>query len=362
MIRRSWLGLGLLLACPATLVVLIGADKEVKAPKDTYVPPRGYVCYRASGPITIDGKLDEASWAAVPWSEEFADIEGAVRPKPRQRTRMKMLWDDQNLYIAAQLDEAHVWGTLKQHDSVIFQDNDFEVFLDPDGDSHLYAELELNALNTTWDLLLPKPYRDGGKAIDGWEILGLKTAVQVDGTLNDPSDKDRGWTVEIAWPWRGLKELAETPVPPRDGDQWRINFSRVEWQHEIVDGKYRKVANTKEDNWIWSPQGVVDMHRPERWGYVQFSTAKPGSVAFRPDPTGPLRHQLQRIHEAQRDYHKAKGHWAASLDELGLADLARSPLGTFKLETTTNYYQASIAVGKQRLSIQSDGRVWLSEM
>ena len=135
------------------------------------------------------------------------DIEGDAKPKPRCATRMKMLWDDQYLYIAAELEEPHLWATLTEHDSVIFQDNDFEVFLDPDGDNQNYCELELNALNTTWDLLLTKPYRDGGRAINAWEILGLKTAVHLDGTLNDPRDKDRGWTVEIAWPWKGLKEL-----------------------------------------------------------------------------------------------------------------------------------------------------------
>ena len=122
-----------------------------------------------------------------------------------------MLWDDDCLYIAAELEEPNVWATLTKHDSVIFQDNDFEVFLDPDGDGHLYAELELNALNTTWDLLLTKPYKDGGRAIDAWEITGLRTAVHVDGTLNDPRDRDRGWSIEIAWPWKGL-EGTERPT------------------------------------------------------------------------------------------------------------------------------------------------------
>ena len=94
------------------------------------------------------------------------------KPKPRFRTRVKMLWDDEALYIAAEMEEPHVWATLTEHDSVIFHDNDFEVFLDPDGDNHLYGELELNALNTTWDLLLTKPYKDGGQAINAWEITG----------------------------------------------------------------------------------------------------------------------------------------------------------------------------------------------
>ena len=129
---------------------------------------------------------------------------------------------------------------LTQHDSVIFHDNDFEIFIDPDGDNHEYYEIEINALNTEWDLFLKKPYRDGGPAVNEWEIPGLKTAVHISGTLNDPSDSDTSWSVELAIPWKSLAEHAHRPAPPKDGDQWRINFSRVEWRHEIVGGKYRK--------------------------------------------------------------------------------------------------------------------------
>ncbi len=320
------------------------------------ITPRGYVCHRATGRMVIDGKLDEAAWAAVPWSEDFLDIEGHGRPKPRFRTRMKMLWDDDYLYIGASLEERHVWATLKTHDSVIFNDNDFEVFLDPDGDSHLYAELELNALNTTWDLLLTKPYKDGGKAIDAWEIKGLKTAVFVDGTINDPRDKDKGWSIEIAWPWKSLAELSNTASPPRDGDQWRINFSRVQWRHEIDGGKYRKVKGAKEDNWVWSPQGVIDMHRPERWGVVQFSTAAPGKAAFVADPAARTRHLLHHVYYAQKDFHKARGRWATALSELGLKG---REFDAIRLETTSSQFEASGAPpkSKERWRIRSDAQI-----
>jgi len=232
--------------------------------------PKTYLCGRAATPIHIDGRLDEAGWRAAPWSDDFVDIEGDRKPRPRFRTRVKMLWDATHLYIATEMEEPHVWGTLTQHDAVIFHDNDFEVFLDPNGDRLEYYELEINALNTTWDLFLPKPYKDGGKARNEWEIAGLRSAVHVDGTLNDPRDTDRGWTLEIALPWKALGEYAHGPAPPVPGSQWRINFSRVEWEHEIVAGRYRKVAGKKEDNWVWSPQGVVNMHVPEKWGYVRF--------------------------------------------------------------------------------------------
>jgi cellulose/xylan binding protein with CBM9 domain len=326
-------------------------------------PPKRYTCRRAPSAIQIDGRLNDAAWNRAPWTGPFVDIQGAKQPRPRFRTRAKMLWDDEYFYVAAELEEPHVWATLTAHDSVIFHDNDFEVFLDPDGDNHLYGELEINALNTTWDLLLPMPYRDSGRAVDAWEITGLRTAVHVNGTLNDSRDVDRGWTLEIAWPWKGLSELTPWPAPPKDGDQWRINFSRVEWEHQLVGGKYEKVKGKREDNWVWSPQGAIDMHRPERWGVVQFSTAAPGSVAYRPDPSLPARHLLHRVYYAQRDYHKARGMWAASLSDLGLTGLASSSVGDLRLEKTATSYEATLTPAEtgektRRWHIRSDSRVW----
>ena len=305
-------------------------------------PPKGYVCYRTSRPIQVDGRLDDKDWESAPWTDAFVDIEGDVRPRPRFRTRAKMLWDDTYFYVAAQLEEPHVWGTLTKHDSVIFHDNDFEIFIDPDGDNHEYYEIEINALNTEWDLFLGKPYRNGGPAVNEWEIPGLKTGVHVEGTLTNPADKDTGWSVEFAIPWKVLAEYAHRPSPPHDGDQWRVNFSRVEWQHEIADGRYRKVPNTHEDNWVWSPQGAIDMHRPERWGYVQFSTAAPGQAVYKPDPAGPIRDRLMQIYHAQADYHGRTKRWAASLDELKLAEPVGLPPHQVELKATADGFVAAV--------------------
>ncbi len=266
-----------------------------------------YRALRATGEIPVDGRLDDPVWAAAPWSDDFIDIEGDAKPRPRFRTRMKMLWDDGGLAIGADMEEPHVWGTLTEHDSVIFQDNDFEVFLDPDGDHHMYVELEINALNTTWDLLLVRPYRDHGPPVDGFELKGLRTAVWVDGTLNDPSDVDRGWSVAIYIPWEALKQVAGCPCPPSAGDIWRINFSRVQWEHDVVDGRYVRRPGP-EDNWVWSPQGVVDMHQPEHWGLLEF-------VNTTEDPQVPYagldeRRRLAEAYHAQRAFRAEHGRWA----------------------------------------------------
>jgi hypothetical protein len=233
---------------------------------------REYACRRASSPITIDGRLDDAAWNAAPWSEDFIDIEGPGKPAPRFRTRMKMIRDDEHLYIGAQLDEPHIWATLSEKNSIIYNDNDLEIFLDPDGDGLNYYELEMNALNTLMELVMDKPYHLKGKYafID---LPGVRSAVHVQGTLNNPADEDEFWSVEVAIPWTSLSRFAgETSCPPKAGDAWRINFSRVQWRHEVVEGKYVKIPKEKspEDNWVWNPIGRVDMHRPERWGRVRF--------------------------------------------------------------------------------------------
>jgi WD40 repeat protein len=323
-------------------------------PADAYVSPRGYIAYRASTPLPFDGRLEEGPWKDAPWTDDFVDIEGDKRLKPRFRTRAKMLWDDHCLYIGAELEEPHVQGTFTKHDSYIFhEDNDFEVFVNPDGNNHNYAELEINALNTTWDLRLRRPYRDGVKPEDEWDIPGLKTVVHVDGTINNPRDTDQGWVVEIAIPWDIVHALnAKRPVVvPRDGDQWRINFSRVEWRWDIANGRYVRRKDRREDNWVWSPQGVVNMHQPETWGYVQFSTAAPGTATSQPDPAGPAKHVLHRIYYAQKKFAKEKGRYAHTLAELGLALPAL-------LEADDDHFQATVEDAGRKWHIREDSLVW----
>lgn len=232
--------------------------------------PKRYAAPRTRGPIPIDGTLTHPEWERAPWTDDFVDIEGDLKPAPRFRTRAKIMWDDSYLYIAAEMEEPHVWATLTEHDSVIFQDNDFEVFIDPDGDAKRYFEFEINSFNTGWDLYLELPYREGGSADNSWEMPGYKSAIHVRGSINDPSDIDEGWTVELAIPWTAFAERGGMPCPPRPGDVWRINFSRVEWEVDVVDGHYVKREGKPEDNWVWSPQGVIDMHQPEHWGFVEF--------------------------------------------------------------------------------------------
>lgn len=220
------------------------------------------------------------------------DIRGPEWPVPTHRTRVKVLWDDRFLYVAAEMAEPHLWATLTERDAIVYRDDDFELFLDPDGDGRAYFEVEINALGTVFDLFLDRPYKEGGRARTTWNLPGLKTGIALQGTLNDPSDEDEGWTVEMAIPWEELVPPSEGPPssgrPPEPGDEWRMNFSRVDWNLEVVTDResgspiYQKAeAPTREnrhpeENWVWSPQGEINMHIPERWGVVRFVGPREG--------------------------------------------------------------------------------------
>lgn len=242
------------------------------------VSPKTYVVYKATQPIKIDGRDDEDVWQNTSFTSDFIDIEGVKIP--HFKTKVKMLWDQDYLYVYAILHEKHIWGDITQRDAVIFYNNDFEVFISPSNDTHNYGEIEINALGTVWDLVLNKPYNVGGKPKNKWNLDDLKSAVYIQGTLNDSSNEDEFWSVEMAIPLDAYAELKNRPkVKPKDGEQWRINFSRVQWDHDITDGKYsRKKENgkfLKEYNWVWSNQGAINMHLPENWGYIQFSDNAP---------------------------------------------------------------------------------------
>lgn len=244
-----------------------------------------------------------------------------------------MRWDDEFLYIGAQLEETQIWATLTEHNSVIFQDNDFEVFVDANATTHFYKEFEMNAFNTTWELQLSKPYGDGGSEnstrtnpTDGW-TMRTHTAVKVvpEGALNNPQVAGQAWNVEIALP---LAKLAENTgaLMPTPGDFWRLGFSRVEYDASVNDrGHYERKKSCQscptpgkdvEDNWVWTSQGEINMHAPERWGIVQFADENAGATEPACYHEWPSRSAAIAIYYAQREYKAHHGNFSQSLDDL----------------------------------------------
>ena len=254
-----------------------------------------YTAHHIDESIQIDGRLDEKSWHLAPRSPRFADL---IRGNPGiHDTRAAVLWDDEYLYVGYWVEEPFVEGSLTERDAPIYNNNDVEFFV---AGQDAYYEFEINSLGTIYEVFfiweeeyekagyseIPEFDRDkpGVKPFNGvgfsnhprgmrigywnWDFPGLKSAVHVDGTVNDNSDRDRGWTVELALPWQGMKSLALSDgrsLPPEDGDVWRMDFSRF--------NQYKEASPADDPGgWAWSPHGVWDSHVPECFPYIHFST------------------------------------------------------------------------------------------
>jgi len=292
------------LCAGAALVIGVGMSAgappaKTRPTEKVPVQPATYISYHAKGPITVDGRLDEPDWQRAPTSAPYVDI---VTGKPAwYDTRASVLWDDKYLYFGLRAEERDVRAKLTKHDDFIYNDNDMEIFI---AGKDAYYEFEINALNTVYDVFwiwqdmyFPgspyqvKEWETKGRnvsVLDGvgghvhprgkrngyidYDFPGLLHGVHVDGTLNNGADVDRSWTVEAAFPWARMKWLADgRPLPPKDGDVWRIDCSRF----EQVDRNGKHLDTTA--GWTWNRHGFYDSHIPETFTYVKFSTsAVPG--------------------------------------------------------------------------------------
>lgn len=331
-----------------------------------FTEPLHYIATYTQTPPVIDGHINDEAWAGASWSALFTDIEDAKRIAPAYATRFKMKWDNHFLYIAAEITEPHIWANLKKHDQVVFNDNDFEVFIDPDNNTHQYFEIEANAINTIFDLFMTMPYRNGAGPLISWDAPGMHTAVKVQGKLNKSSRIDQGWTLEMAIPYAALT-IGNQPKIPTTDDLWRINFSRVEWDTEVIHHKYVKKKdaagkNLPEHNWVWSPQGVVNMHYPERWGYLQFSkqTDANGLPVFQLPYAEKQKAYLWLVYYRQKEFQEKNGRYAATLAELAIPESFILEGINNKMEMTGSKSQFDLRISTPQhsmLSINQDGFV-----
>ncbi len=332
--------------------------------------PNGYVAYRTAETIKIDGILDEKAWKDAPHTESFVDISGDGFPPPRFNTRAKMLWDDENLYISAELEEPSVWADLSLRDTIVYYNNDFEVFIDPDGDGHNYFEIETNAIGTIFDLFVQRPYRAKQRAFVTfeWNAPGMQLATHINGTLNNSKDKDKGWTVEIAIPHKAI--AAEFDNYYKAGNYLRVGFSRVEWQ-TVSDKRghesRKKDKNGKflpEDNWTWGSTGQVAMHMPERWGFVYLSDKNVGqeTETFKYPDDYPIEKLLWAMYYAQEEQFNKTGSYFIRIDQFKLVDseINALPRGSvLKVEAISNKYEINAILPDGRtVSIDEDGYIW----
>ena len=213
---------------------------------------RDYVVHRAKGAIEIDGVLAESAWDRADKAGPFVrSLDG----KPASAaTEARLLWDDDCLYVAFLAEDTNVSGAFFKDDEKLYTSNVVEIFLDPSGDGSHYHEIEVAPTNALFDASFAGGARQGMDL--SWSSRA-KHAVRVDGTLNDPRDVDRGWTVELAIPFASLTGM---PKPrPQRGDRWKFNLYRL-----------RQGPGQPGEGQAYSPPMRGDFHALDRFATMRF--------------------------------------------------------------------------------------------
>ena len=213
-----------------------------------------YTIYRAGTPIAIDGRLDEPAWTAAP---DVGAFQFAWWTEGKQeQTVAKLLWDDDNLYVSFISEDAHIWAD-HIHRSV-YLDDCVEVFTAPNPDRpQAYFNIEMNVLGFVGDDFHPE-----GPEVpvpEKWDGEGIRIATAVMGTLNDDSDTDQYWILEVAIPFQNFARVARN-TPPQSGEVWHLDLNRT-------GGK----TNIQHSQWSPSRTEEPQFHAPNDFGRVLFS-------------------------------------------------------------------------------------------
>lgn len=227
-----------------------GALARMPAPKSASVPLIEAV-------IEIDGVLDEQPWQKAARLTPFVRHD-TMRPA-RVSTEVRVWYDEAALYLGWICEDADIQATFTQRDSRFWEEEVVEFFVTP-GALDRYFELQWNPLGGTFDAIISNDLDADGRSerFEGdwsYTAVNMTFAVQVAGSVQNSSDRDERWTVEVRLPFADLKVRA-----PQRGDLWRANFYR-----------FSRDRDRETEQLSWSPTIWPGFHQPARFGYLRFS-------------------------------------------------------------------------------------------
>ncbi len=233
-------------------------------------PPAAVECRFTEKPPTIDGDLDDDAWKNAATIDNFAMPWLGIGPsggfpKPEKATRAKILWDRENLYVSADLDDADLYADIAEHDGQIWDNDVFEVFLKPAVDKPSYYEFQVNAKNAQFDCFIPRRGHVG--RFRKLHDFAIESSVKLRGTLDTWTDTDKGWSVEMRIPWTDFMHSGGRPEP---GDEWR--FALCRYDHDV--GRERPELSTS------APLSKLSFHQHEDYAPLKF--IGPATTAAKP--------------------------------------------------------------------------------
>jgi hypothetical protein len=251
------------LARPQLVVLFLGIARLTPIPAAETFPepkplptPKRVAVPKLHEPIKVDGNLSEPVWAKAAVLQPFYNNDGSGRE--REHTEVRVWYDQQALYLGWKCRDVDIQATLTNRDSHFWDEEVVEFFVTPN-ELNRYFELQWNPLNGVFDAIVSndqdgKSVSKGFRANWSYTATGMTNAVKVKGTLNDSSDKDQFWQVEVRLPFAELGQPS-----PKAKAVWHANFYR-----------YNRTKGLPEELLSWSPTLSPGFHEPGRFGYLEF--------------------------------------------------------------------------------------------
>ncbi len=209
---------------------------------------------RTDEPVTIDGRLSEWNAAARVTFEEHSERS----EEDRNATEVYAMWNDRFLYLAFRVRDTNLQADITKRDANVYRDDGIEFLIDPNLDqtrTYLPDDIcvHINLLRTVLD----DRGTPSGRYDSSWDS-DVQSAFVLEGTLNDASDEDVGYTVEVALPW---KDLNWSPGEP--GSCVGLDLCVNDRDTEEDGYRYSDWANTRK------------FHVPRDWGEIEFVDTRP---------------------------------------------------------------------------------------
>jgi hypothetical protein len=246
----------LLLIIPCTCLF---AQPEIKL---SFGEQEVFKASKANSPMTIDGYSNEEAWQRTE-SRPLNYFYRVEKPTDRQHTVFRMLWDEDNLYVFFECEDQFITARETNRDGRPYLDDCAEIFLIPAPDScYMHYGFELNLYKASNDFIYINNFYQGRNVAVYSYNPDFEVEVTVAGTINDNSDRDRGWTMEMAIPlklFRGSDRYSRV----RAGNRW--GFLAIRQERNEVEGN-RRITST-----IFPVYDIEkDVHQPNRFGLLEF--------------------------------------------------------------------------------------------
>ena len=243
-----------LFVCHLSFACVLNADELQKS-----VAPAEHKCRFTALPVVIDGKPDDKAWSQAEIIDQFQLpwLGKDARPA-KTSSKARLLWDHDYLYFLSEMVDTDLYSEHSEHDANTWEDDVFEMFLKPAEDKPGYYEFQVNPKNTVFDMFLPR--RGHLRRFRHAQEFHAETKVVLNGTLNDWTDKDQGWSVEGKIPWR---DFLKTGGRPAVNEIWKFVLCRYDYSVDY---------ESPEVSWCspMSSQPFGDFHRWEDYLELRF--------------------------------------------------------------------------------------------